>query len=319
MRQTFAEPAGPMTRDASLLCADQRLADRTPSPLGRRGALSGLPHGARRVVLGMTVLCSLAWALLAGCAGPAAFSPEPSHGFVARQIGTRQGTHKFWIYRPTHHTTDRKWPVILYLHGGGERGQDGLAQTQVGLGPAVQGTLGYFPFIVVFPQCTAQGFWAMPAMAQRAMEALETAIRDFNGDPERVYVTGNSMGGFGTYYLAARYPGRFAALAPICGGVRPPPWIKIPKAEQLIDLADPYASMAKKLGRTPVWIFHGAQDFFVPVSESRQMAQALRESGGIVRYTEWPHTGHAAEEPTYAEPALFEWLLQQRRGQPSSD
>ena len=78
MRQTFAEPAGPMTRDASLLCADQRLADRTPSPLGRRGALSGLPHGARRVVLGMTVLCSLAWALLAGCAGPAAFAPEPS-------------------------------------------------------------------------------------------------------------------------------------------------------------------------------------------------------------------------------------------------
>lgn len=309
MRRTLPKTAHPAPR-----CA---------SSFRRRGALWRpiyLVRGfVRGFVRGLAVFWCLLGGLLGGCAGPAAFSPEPSHGFFARQVVTRQGTHKFWIYRPTHHTADRKWPVILYLHGGGERGQDGLAQTQVGLGPAVQATLGYFPFIVVFPQCTPQGFWAMPDMAQRAMEALEIALRDFNGDPERVYVTGNSMGGYGTYYLAARYPGRFAALAPICGGVRPPPWIRVPKAEQLIDLADPYASMARKLGRTPVWIFHGAQDFLVPVEQSRQMARALRESGGIVRYTEWPGVGHAAEQPTYAEPALFEWLLQQRRGQPSPD
>ena len=264
---------------------------------------------------------SVAACSLLGCMRHS-FVPDAVHGFVARQTVSRRGTHKYWVYRPTHHmpAPAQKWPVILYLHGGGERGQDGLLPTQVGLGPAVQATLGYFPFIVVFPQCDAGAFWAQPQMAQRAMEALQTTIRDFNGDPERVYLTGNSLGGSGTWFLPLRYPGRFAALAPICGGVRPPPWIRIPKGERLIDLdGDPYASLAQKLGRTPVWIFHGADDFLVPVSESRRMAAALRQQGGIVRYTEWPGVGHAAEEPTYADPAFFEWLLKQRLGQPSPD
>jgi predicted peptidase len=255
-----------------------------------------------------------------GCAGSSAFAPEPSHGFVARQVATAHGTHSYWIYRPTNHTPAQKWPVILYLHGGGERGDDGVLPTQVGLGPAVQRTLGYFPFVVVFPQCAKKGFWALPEMAQRAMEALETAIRDYNGDPERVYVTGNSMGGFGTWYLAARYPGRFAALAPICGGVRPPPWVRIPKEGRLIDLdGDPYGSLAGKIGRTPVWVFHGGQDPLVPVRESRKMVEALQRVGGLVRYTEWPGVGHESEEPTYAQPELFEWMLRQRLGQPSAD
>jgi predicted peptidase len=157
-------------------------------------------------------------------------------------------------------------------------------------------------------------------MAARAMAAVETAIRDFNGDPDRIYVTGNSMGGFGTYYLAARYPGRFAALVPICGGVRPPRWVPVPKQGRLIDLGgDPYVAMAQKLGRTPVWIFHGVEDPIIPVSESRNMEAALRRAGGLVRYTEWPGVGHNAEEPTYENPELFEWLLRQRRGSPSAD
>ncbi len=264
-------------------------------------------------------LCLLSCTAL-GCAGSSAFTPEPSHGFVARQVMTQRGPHRYWIYRPTHHTPDQKWPVILYLHGGGERGNDGLAPTQVGLGPVVQHTLGYFPFIVVFPQCDSKGFWAFPDMAQRAMEALDAAIRDYHGDPDRVYVTGNSMGGFGTWFLAARYPGRFAALAPICGGTRPPRWLPIPKEARLIDLdGDPYASMARKIGNTPVWAFHGADDFLIPVGESRRMVTALKQAGGLVRYTEWPGVGHESEVPTYAQPELFEWMLQQRRGQPSAD
>ena len=270
-----------------------------------------------RIFLGLSLSIAISSAL--GCAG-SAFRPEPEHGFVARHVATAHGPHNYWIYRPTHHTLAQKWPVILYLHGGGERGSDGLGPTQVGLGPAVQRTLGYVPFIVVFPQCADNRFWALPDMAERAMAALDSAIRDYNGDPERVYVTGNSMGGFGTWYLAARYPGRFAALAPICGGVKPPPWVKIPKEGRLIDLdGDPYASLAAKIGRTPVWVFHGGADPLVPVRESRNMVKALQHAGGLCRYTEWPGVGHESEEPTYALPELFEWMLHQRLGQPSPD
>jgi predicted peptidase len=255
-----------------------------------------------------------------GCLGPPAFVPDAEHGFLERKELTSHGTYRYFIYRPKHYEPTQKLPVILYLHGGGERGDDGLAATQVGLGQAVQRMLGYFPFLVVFPQCDRGTYWAMPAMAERAMAAVQTALRDFNGDPDRIYVTGNSMGGFGTYYLAARYPGQFAALAPICGGVRPPRWVQVPKEARLIDLSgDPYASMAQKLGRTPVWIFHGAQDWLIPVSESRNMEAALRRAGGLVRYTQWPGVGHNAEQPTYENPELFEWLLRQRRGAPSAD
>ena len=260
-------------------------------------------------------------ALVASGCSQVSFLPDRSHGFESHVTVTARGPHRFFVYAPPRR--DRlaeKLPVILYLHGGGERGKDGLAATQVGIGPVVQGTLGYFPFVVVFPQCDPSGFWALPDMAERAMEALEIALREYNGDPERVYVTGNSMGGFGTYYLAARYPGRFAALAPICGGIKPPPWVRVPKEARLIDLdRDPYSQMAAKLGQTPTWIFHGKRDPLVPVAMSRKMAAALRQAGGIVRYTEWPSTGHSAEEPTYAQPELFEWFLKQRLGQPSPD
>ncbi len=259
-----------------------------------------------------------------GCSG-LSFVPDRSHGFSAHVTTTTRGPHRFYIYHPQATALggdglSQKLPVILYLHGGGERGKDGVMATQVGLGPAVQASLGFFPFIVVFPQCDPSSFWALPEMAERAMEAVEVALREYNGDPDRIYVTGNSMGGFGTYYLAARYPGRFAALAPICGGVKPPRWVPIPAAGRLIDLdGDPYAQMAQKLGQTPTWIFHGRRDPLVPVAMSRKMSAALKQAGGIVRYTEWPSTGHAAEEPTYAHPELFQWFLRQRRGQPSPD
>lgn len=257
---------------------------------------------------------------LPACSGPQVV-PDRSHGFLPHEVATSRGPHRFFVYRPPgRELLAEKLPVILYLHGGGERGTDGVKALQVGMGPVVQGTLGYFPFLVVFPQCDPSSFWALPDMAERAMEALEIALREYNGDPDRVYVTGNSMGGFGTYYLAARYPGRFAALAPICGGIKPPPWVRIPKEARLIDFdRDPYVQMAQKLGQIPTWIFHGKSDPLVPVAMSRKMAAALRQVGGIVRYTEWPGVGHAAEEPTYQLPALFHWFLKQRRGDPSPD
>ena len=256
--------------------------------------------------------------LALGCAGPGRFVPEPTHGFVARQISTPQGPHRFFVYKPRHVGTQEKLPVILYLHGGGERGEDGVAPTQVGLGQVVQAALGYFPFLVVFPQCKSGGFWGAPDMAARAMQALAVAIHDFGGDPERVYVTGNSLGGYGTYLLASRYPGQFAALAPICGGVKPPPLVSVPKGDSLFDLnGDVYAQLAERLGRTPVWIFHGESDPLVPPKISVKIAQALREHAGrrepgLTQLTIWPGVGHTAEEPTYNMPQLFDWFLQHR-------
>lgn len=275
----------------------------------------------RRPLAFLFALGLLSSLTLFACRGT--FQPDWRHGFVERTLMTPGGPHRFYIYRPPHHSPtveNGKLPVILYLHGGGERGRDGIAATQVGLGPVVNGTLGYFPFLVVFPQCDPRGFWSHADMAERAMAALELAIREYDGDPERVYVTGNSMGGFGTYYLAARHPGRFAALAPICGGLKPPAWIPVPKQGRLIDLDhDPYGQMAQKLGQTPIWIFHGTDDPLIPSRVSRKMFDALKQTGGRVRYTEWPNTGHDAEVPTYGNPLLFEWFLKQRRGQPSAD
>ena len=267
-------------------------------------------------------LSGVGLALASGCAGPGRFVPSDSHGFVAHQINTPQGPHRFFVYRPRYHSGSEKLPVILYLHGGGERGEDGVSATQVGLGPVAQASLGYFPFLVVFPQCKSGGFWGMPDMAERAMQALSVAIHDHGGDPERVYVTGNSLGGYGTYLLAVRYPDRFAALSPICGGVKPPPLIRLPKEATLFDLqGDVYAQLAERLGRTPVWIFHGGSDPLIPYRISIQIAQALREhpgrsDPGLTQLTIWPKVGHAAEEPTYNLPQLFDWFLKQRRGKP---
>lgn len=203
---------------------------REPSRANKRFGVLPAPLSA---ALRLTVLLSLLGPQL-GCLGPPAFVPDAEHGFLERKELTAHGTYRYFIYRPKHFDPTQKLPIILYLHGGGERGDDGVAPTQVGIGQAVQKTLGYLPFLVVFPQCDRRTYWALPEMAARAMAAVETAIRDFNGDPDRIYVTGNSMGGFGTYYLAARYPGRFAALAPICGGVRPPRWVPVPKEARLI-------------------------------------------------------------------------------------
>ncbi|MFO0574199.1 MAG: phospholipase [Polyangia bacterium] len=273
----------------------------------------------RQFVLGLG-----AAALVPACAGTR-FVPSEQSGFVRYTLATPQGPHSFFIYRPRQRPPGQKLPVIVYLHGGGERGADGVPPTQVGLGPVVRATLGYFPFVVVFPQCAAGSFWTMPAMAERALAALDVALRDFDGDPERIYVTGNSMGGYGTWLLAARYPGRFAALAPICGGVKPPPGVKVPEEARLVDFTkDVYAQVAQRIGPVPAWIFHGERDWLVPPAESRRMAAAMRAATAPgepprVRLTLWPGVGHAAEEPTYASPELFEWFLQQRRGQPSPD
>jgi predicted peptidase len=241
------------------------------------------------------------------------FARRSETGFLDRTITVAGGAYRYQVFVPANFDKSKKWPIILFLHGYGERGENGLLQTDVGLGHAIRNYSGNFPFVVVFPQCRAERdtTWVNPTMEEQALAALDAAIKEFHGDPTRVYLTGLSMGGYATWDLAAKYPKRFAAYVPICGGIRAPadfPQLHV----ALVDdpkISDPYPETARRVGKTPVWIFHGADDPAVPVEESRKMAAALQAAGANVKYTEYPGIGHNSWDKAYAEPGLIAWLL----------
>jgi predicted peptidase len=243
------------------------------------------------------------WLLLV-VAAPA-IAKKPETGFLDRSVTVQGTVYKFQVFVPEDWTAEKKWPVILFLHGAGERGDDGLAQTGPGMGRAIRSDRSRFPAIVVMPQCRKDSHWPEAPMDEVAMKALDQSQQEFHGDPQRIYLTGLSLGGYGTWYLAAKYPGRFAAIVPICGGIIPPHGGDFAAADN-----KPYEEAAKKIGgATPVWIFHGADDESVPVTESRRMAEAMKALGGEVHYTEYPGVGHDSWNKAYAEPELIPWML----------
>jgi predicted peptidase len=147
-------------------------------------------------------------------------------------------------------------------------------------------------------------------MQAQALKALDQTVKEFNGDEDRTYLTGLSMGGYGSWVMAAGNPSRFAAIAVVCGGVRPPPRVNVPQpADGLATSADPYGAVAAKVGKTPVWVFHGGADPVVPVTESRKMVDAIKAAGGSVRYNEYEGVGHNSWDKAYAEAELFPWML----------
>jgi predicted peptidase len=237
---------------------------------------------------------------------------QPDTGFLNRTVIADGVVYKYQVFVPSNWSKKVKWPVILFLHGYGEEGDDGLVQTEVGLATAIRNHVDRFPFVVTFPQCRKQDWWTSPAMETQALKALDQTLKEFKGDPQRVYLTGLSMGGYGTWALGSQNPGRFAALVPICGGIRLPPGHDIPNASDTDDSTDPYTAVARKIGKTPVWVFHGDADDRVPVTESRQMVEALKAAGGNVRYTEYPDVKHDSWNKAYDEPELFPWLLAQK-------
>ncbi|MDZ7366618.1 MAG: alpha/beta hydrolase-fold protein [candidate division KSB1 bacterium] len=203
--------------------------------------------------------------------------------FLNRTVTINQTICDYQVYLSANFTPKQKWPVILFLHGAGERGKDGVLQTEVGLGAAIRQNGERFPCIVVFPQCRRNRVW-YGEMEQQALQALDESIKKFNGDHQRVYLTAWSMGGYGVFNIASRHPGKFAALASICGGVVPPPTFPLPAdAAAQVPTEQPYATIAQRLGKTPTWIFHGEADDVIPVTESRQIAEALRTRGGNVK------------------------------------
>jgi predicted peptidase len=207
---------------------------------------------------------------------------------------------------PGHHAAPV--PLVLFLHGAGERGHDNLAQLVHGVAifaePEVRRR---HPAYVVAPQCPAGQRWVekdwsaaahrlppAPSLPLQQVLALLPRLRDeFPIDPDRIYVTGLSMGGFGTWDIVVREPRLFAAAVPICGG------------------GD--ESFAPSIAPLPIWAFHGELDPVVPVARSRNMIAALRRAGGDPRYTEYPGEGHSCWTRAYHEPDLLPWLFSQRR------
>lgn len=233
-------------------------------------------------------------------------------GFLDRSITIGATRYPYTVYVPREFDRSRRWPVILFLHGSGERGDDGVRQMQIGAGAAIRSHPERVPAIVVLPQALAETRWlGEPAAA--AMAALERSVEEFHGDRDRVYLAGLSMGGYGTWHLALANPRRFAALVVVCGGLLPhETTTAVQRSPLTMAAADPYAFVARALRGVPVWIFHGADDRTVPVDESRMMAAALRAEGADVRYTEYAGVGHDAWTRAFGEADLWTWLFVQR-------
>jgi predicted peptidase len=253
---------------------------------------------------------SKTWLFLLACI---VFSPLSGQDFSAylqrNYIGADGDTLLYRVLMPESYQQGKKYPLVLFLHGAGERGNDNESQLVHGSKLFLQPDLRkQYPAIVVFPQCPKDGYWArVERNAERqqwdfpfhetpgnamglVIQLLDELIRTEQVDTSRLYVGGLSMGGMGTFELLARQPQRFAAAIPICGGSNPL-------------LAPLYAP------HTPLWIFHGDADVVVPVALSRKMAEAARRAGGQVRYTEYPGVNHNSWDPAFAEPDLLKWLF----------
>lgn len=185
---------------------------------------------------------------------------------------------------------EKEWPLIFFLHGMGERGDD-LELIKLHGIPKVLEQRDDLPFIVVSPQCSRDSIWTVDIQALNGL--LDEVITKYAVDTDRIYLTGLSMGGFGTWRFATTYPERFAAIAPVCGGGEP--------------------ARASRLKDVPAWVFHGAKDSVVPLSASEEMVDGLKACGGNVRFTVYPDAEHDSWTQTYDDPELYKWFLQHRR------
>jgi predicted peptidase len=188
---------------------------------------------------------------------------------------------------PKYEKGDEKWPLVVFLHGAGETGND-LKMVKKH-GPPKLAEKKDFPFILISPQASTRG-WNPEAVNG----LIDDVMANYRVDPDRVYLTGLSMGGYGTWALAAAYPDKFAAAVPICGGGNP--------------------SAASKLKDLPLWVFHGAKDTTVNPAQSKTMVDAVKKAGGNVKCTIYPEAGHDSWTEAYNDPELYKWLLSQRRG-----
>ncbi len=241
--------------------------------------------------------------------GRSLLAADPREVFEARVFSGGEGKKlNYRLMRPQDYDASRKYPLVLFLHGAGERGDDNVAQLVHGMADfAKDENRAKYPCFVLAPQCPKGQKWSdadwssdrseLPAKPSEAMQLTLDVIaalqKEFSIDDHRLYVTGLSMGGYGTWDLIARFPERFAAAVPVCGG------------------GD--EKQAKRLVRIPIWAFHGDQDMAVKPIRSRNMIAAIKEAGGEPKYTEYPGVGHDSWVKAYSDPEMLKWMFAQSR------
>jgi predicted peptidase len=252
-------------------------------------------------LIGMSVV-AVALAAITCCAA------EPSAEPSLKQVQSVREFHfsklqtaklKYLLFTPKGYDTNstKRWPLMLFLHGAGERGSD-IWKVTVHCPPKNVAQNPDFPFILVSPQCPEGEIWSSESL----LGLLEKVMQEQQADPERVYLTGLSMGGYGTWDLGLQHPEKFAAIVPICGG------------GELITLLLAQGEKKQALQSLGVWAFHGAKDPSVPVDESQRMIDLLKKIGvKDARLTLYPEAGHDSWTETYKNPELYEWLLSHSR------
>lgn len=262
---------------------------------------------------------------LSGCAMQAGTSTtgEPpamqERGVLFRTVDAERRENRYAVYVPRDLDLTRPAPAIVFLNGRGECGTDGTRQLVVGLLPAVLLSPEKWPFIIIFPQKpNQQDTWAHHE--ELVLACLSAASREFKLDPSRIYLTGLSQGGSGTWEIGSRHPELFAAIAPLCGFVNTPggpsPTLRFGGDAERRTVAE---SLVKS--NMPVWAFHGEKDDPVPVEQTRLLMAALEKAGASpqrVKATYYPDANHNCWDKAYREENLGEWFLSHRREDPSS-
>jgi len=234
--------------------------------------------------------------ILAAFASAIASAAEIKTGFVDKTHKNDDGTEsKYVVFVPHGYDGTKEYPVILFLHGSGETKGDKSGQMPVeqGIGPHIKRNEKKFPAFVVIPQSEKRTWKADSEDGKRAVAILDAVMKEYKTDAKRQYLTGLSMGGFGTWHLAFTHADRWACMVPICGG------------------GDPRG--AEKIKDIPCWCWHGDADGAVKVDLSRKMIEALKTAGAKPRYTELEHIGHNSWDAAYASPDLFEWMMKQKK------
>jgi len=216
-------------------------------------------------------------------------SAAPESGFLDKTIDYNGASVKYVVYVPKGYDPEKPHPTILFLHGAGEQGDDGKKQAGQGLGNAIKLGEDKWNFIVIFPQ-KPPGGGGFNQHEKLILDIIEKTKKEYKVDDKRFYITGLSMGGFGTWALICKYPTMFTAAAPICGGGNPA------EAEKIKDL--------------PIWNFHGDKDPAVNIKKSQDMIDAIKAAGGNPKFTIYPGVGHNSWDKAYREEKLNEWFLE---------
>jgi predicted peptidase len=224
---------------------------------------------------------------------------KPHGSIESRTIQIDSVSYDYQVYIPPSSESEQKLPLIIFLHGIGQRGTGGFFPTAGAGGVLASHYLAQVPAIILMPQCRLGSYWSDPIMEQMVMQEIAQVGEEFGADEKKIYLTGVSMGGYGVWHLASRHGGKFAALVSICGGS------SIIRGKRFLPLAE-------KVGKTPAWLFHGADDKIVPVNESRQIVAALKANEGNVKYSEYPSVGHNVWLNALAEKDLMPWLFAQK-------